>query len=1226
MSSFEYQKSTISKYRSGTIDDPYIDITESKKVINNTIQLNEIPVFLNKVQIDNYVEVPSTSLDELERNQYRVDYIEGIVYFHSDAEGEELTLIYKGRGNHYISVARIWTQEQDGEVVETLKDLYDSGRDAIDNLKFLAELKDEIEEVEHTVSGMVDDVNLKLELIETTHQAVTEQGNWAQNQGDYAKEQGLQVISRTDEVIQATNQSIAAADTAKQRANDAADYAQSHGDFAKIQAQYAEQQGEFAQSQGNYAKEQAQIVAEVLEEAESAIEQANNSSRLANESAASAHTATTETNLARDRANESAQAAEESVTHAQAAIDDVRTALASANGALSLATDASQQVSEVMSRTSHQGEYSDTKTYYPNNIVIYNGSSYMCINESINQAPDTSYSNWKVLSQKGQDGRVVQVISSNQDVLIQGEASAPDLSIRDELKTLWNDKYTKQEIDTKFNTIPNASAQEDGILSAADFNEFKLKEDSHNKGVPSGYAALDSKGKVPGYQLPPIDFVFPSLNSLTSNQVFSGMFVKTLGFYEVNDRGEAHYVVSDTEEPWSISLGDGLYANIREESCINYRMLGAKLDGVSDDYPYMLKAHSYCNSNKVTLKNSFGTIFKTNSIFLEVQSDVDLSGSTIRITNDNCIGWYDILNDDINVYSYESLINKSDLRKDTSYFPMEDNSLPTNSVIHIKDGNKWCVRYDETLVTDEFRGELMFHTMMGMCFGPLISGYDGADTKLNYFKYSKYNSRRLIFTGCRLSIETTPNITMGFLRSRRHNTLITDFVLDPKMNSLTNVSFKGSVITVKDSYNVQVNNISGNNIAGKTTTDGKNSSGYAIRIMESFKVGMANCNLQGYWGATGSNSVKEWSIKNSTLNRIDVHNYFRDINIENCVIYDWGINLGYGTGKVSVKDTTFIHYMNPNLGGRTLVNLNNTYGLIYSGTLHFENINVIKEDNDISLIKLNYVAGDNVPRAKLKLPNLTVKNMEIRNNMASDSKFLIYNFSGFTNSSINIHKIELNDFSYLQDIHYFKADGSKGAIQFIRDTTDGQMYSGQVITDISYSNVDFLGDAVLGTLITNASGNVIQLTPTSSARFRSYLFNDSIATSLESEQGEALHKLMTPYNTKHVLQKEIEPLLQEISGFAGQQQELETQISMLMDLVARYARIVRSLKDEHGIFTSVQYFREGGTLLKSSLLSGGTSPRYTTRTDTYYNQEGNIIYNVERTLIYDSDGDMIAEE
>lgn len=67
MSSFEYQNSTISKYRAGTIDDPYIDITESKKVINNTIQLNEVPAFLNKVQIDNYVEIPNMSLDELEK-------------------------------------------------------------------------------------------------------------------------------------------------------------------------------------------------------------------------------------------------------------------------------------------------------------------------------------------------------------------------------------------------------------------------------------------------------------------------------------------------------------------------------------------------------------------------------------------------------------------------------------------------------------------------------------------------------------------------------------------------------------------------------------------------------------------------------------------------------------------------------------------------------------------------------------------------------------------------------------------------------------------------------------------------------------------------------------------------------------------------------------------------------------------------------------------------------
>ena len=135
MSSFDYKRSTITKYRAGTANDPYIDITETKKVINNVIQLDEIPVSFNKVRINNMYEAPNTYTGDLTENEYRVDYTEGILHFHPSAEGKTLTCIYKGRGNHYVSSARIWTKEQDGEVVETLEDIINTGTDAIKILK-----------------------------------------------------------------------------------------------------------------------------------------------------------------------------------------------------------------------------------------------------------------------------------------------------------------------------------------------------------------------------------------------------------------------------------------------------------------------------------------------------------------------------------------------------------------------------------------------------------------------------------------------------------------------------------------------------------------------------------------------------------------------------------------------------------------------------------------------------------------------------------------------------------------------------------------------------------------------------------------------------------------------------------------------------------------------------------------------------------------------------------
>jgi hypothetical protein len=72
--------------------------------------------------------------------------------------------------------------------------------------------------------------------------------------------------------------------------------------------------------------------------------------------------------------------------------------------------------------------------------------------------------------------------------------------------------------------------------------------------------------------------------------------------------------------------------------------------------------------------------------------------------------------------------------------------------------------------------------------------------------------------------------------------------------------------------------------------------------------------------------------------------------------------------------------------------------------------------------------------------------------------------------------------------------------------------------------------------------------------------------------------------------------------------------------------VYKSGKDSNGIFTVVEYKRPDGTLYAKSVLSGGTSPQYTTRTITYYAADGATVIKTDPyTLIYDTDGDLISE-
>lgn len=82
----------------------------------------------------------------------------------------------------------------------------------------------------------------------------------------------------------------------------------------------------------------------------------------------------------------------------------------------------------------------------------------------------------------------------------------------------------------------------------------------------------------------------------------------------------------------------------------------------------------------------------------------------------------------------------------------------------------------------------------------------------------------------------------------------------------------------------------------------------------------------------------------------------------------------------------------------------------------------------------------------------------------------------------------------------------------------------------------------------------------------------------------------------------------------------------LKETEQRNYRMYRSGKDANGVFTTVEWKRNDGTLAIKSVLSGGTSPKYTTRTLTYYDTNGTtLLKTTTRTITYDADDDWTQE-
>ena len=71
--------------------------------------------------------------------------------------------------------------------------------------------------------------------------------------------------------------------------------------------------------------------------------------------------------------------------------------------------------------------------------------------------------------------------------------------------------------------------------------------------------------------------------------------------------------------------------------------------------------------------------------------------------------------------------------------------------------------------------------------------------------------------------------------------------------------------------------------------------------------------------------------------------------------------------------------------------------------------------------------------------------------------------------------------------------------------------------------------------------------------------------------------------------------------------------------------LTRSNKDVNDIYVTLTYSRADGTLFKTSILSGGASPEYTTRTVTYYAADGTTVSKIESYTLAYTDGELTSE-
>lgn len=512
---------------------------------------------------------------------------------------------------------------------------------------------------------------------------------------------------------------------------------------------------------------------------------------------------------------------------------------------------------------------------------------------------------------------------------------------------------------------------------------------------------------------------YNTVEDLVNAKVLKSSVVETLGYYELGDKGGARYLIEEEGlYPWSIKLKNGLYANIHEPEKVNYKQFGAKLNGVDDDYPYMLLCHKYADSFRIydkdscsvsytcRVENHEGIIYKKGTTPITCASDVDLSGSTLLV-NDSNATWFGIFmwGDAHSLYwDYEVQDDmKSTFTADNYVISLPSNDeLPSNAILKISE-TPYSVRDDDGYLYSVGRSELVVHDINGICSSPFGDDWTHAggeemncvitDLENDVVKTEKvfsvlsasytYMSPKVgSFIGCEVVLDMSVDNYCSVLTAKRHNAIIKDFYFKPNPTKLHNRKYKNSMIYIRDSHHVIVSNIIGFNASGMKNGDTKATSGYMLRMSNCSDVTVMDCRMNGYWGANAMDSVKNIHFERCHMNRLDVHDYFYNVTARACTFYHHAVQIGYGRGLAVFSQCNFYysHVPDDSYPEAYGITLNLTYGRVFEGTLIVEDCNIyVKDapDNTYNLIQMHFRPEATAITKHFKFPEIRCKNLHI---------------------------------------------------------------------------------------------------------------------------------------------------------------------------------------------------------------------------------------------------------
>lgn len=455
---------------------------------------------------------------------------------------------------------------------------------------------------------------------------------------------------------------------------------------------------------------------------------------------------------------------------------------------------------------------------------------------------------------------------------------------------------------------------------------------------------------------------YPSLEEAKkATDLEEGMVVQTMGYYAINDGGGSIYAIAKTSDTQVedggsiIKYNDTLHFHSLSTDPVNYKQFGAKGDGVTDDGPYIRRAHEYANSVGLPVYNPSGEFYFKSERYVPVRTNTNLGQTVIHIDESKTPATQGNIYIIMSQYGQNPLSNdeltaiKNSLKKGTRY--VAELAKYAGSFIKVFDSNtKVGNRQSENPNSGWDMQDFFIIEEGGRIVGDIT--WDFKDVTSGLVRrldksYLTFEGGIFLLSG-NLSAASTGDQTTGGILIQRSRTIVKNqFVgIEDSASDKPTASDTG-FYSLQSVYDVTLENI--RVLPRKyVSVNGVALSTYGIGGSMALKCVFRNITSEGVssrWGVFGASLFKDVSIENCVLNGLDIRFHAWDINVTNSRIDEKGISLT-GGGKLNIENTTA--YTN------VLVNFRQDYGSTWEGDIRVKGCRLVVPANTItSVLKFN---------------------------------------------------------------------------------------------------------------------------------------------------------------------------------------------------------------------------------------------------------------------------------